>query len=132
MLLWRHRIEFGVSTEANHGRFYPGYVRPTNRPGGSGGNNRSTYRIAAPLPEGHEQPSFDLTEPALRGDGGVLDAPWWERAPLADAGPLPALPAVYFVHGRGADEPAYVGETSSLASRAAVHAARRVTSHQPR
>ena len=31
MLLWRHRIETGLSTEANYGRFYPGYARPTNR-----------------------------------------------------------------------------------------------------
>jgi hypothetical protein len=31
MLLWRHRIEAGFSTEANYGRFYPGYARPTNR-----------------------------------------------------------------------------------------------------
>ncbi|MFL5288298.1 MAG: hypothetical protein ACJ8AW_46925 [Rhodopila sp.] len=31
MLLWRHRIETGFSTEANYGRFYPDYARPTNR-----------------------------------------------------------------------------------------------------
>jgi hypothetical protein len=31
MLLWRHRIETGLSTEANYGRFYPGYARPMNR-----------------------------------------------------------------------------------------------------
>jgi hypothetical protein len=31
MLLWRHWIETGLATEANYGRFYPGYARPTNR-----------------------------------------------------------------------------------------------------
>ena len=31
MLLWRHRVETGLSVAANYGRFYSGYSRPTNR-----------------------------------------------------------------------------------------------------
>ncbi len=131
MLLWRHRLELGAPTEANHGRFYPGYARPTNRWVVRRSGGRFPGRTADPLPNGHGQPRFDLTEPALHGEGGVLDAPWWERLPLTHAGRLPALPAVYCVHDRGADEPAYIGETASLAARAATHAAARWPLREP-
>jgi hypothetical protein len=30
-LLWRHWVEAGLPVEANYGRLYPGYARPTNR-----------------------------------------------------------------------------------------------------
>lgn len=37
MLLWRHRVETGLSAEANYGRFYPGYARTRHRPDPQGG-----------------------------------------------------------------------------------------------
>jgi hypothetical protein len=46
MLLWRHRIETGVSTEANYGRFYPGYARPTNA--GSSGSQEFAGQAVSP------------------------------------------------------------------------------------
>ena len=53
MLLWRHRVDTGHSTEANYGRFFPGYSRPSNmKPG----------RRAAPDP-GRD---FTASHPALR------------------------------------------------------------------
>ena len=53
MLLWRHRVDTGYSTEANYGRFFPGYSRPSNmKPG----------RPAAPDP-GRD---FAASHPALR------------------------------------------------------------------
>ncbi len=78
MLLWGHRIETGLSTEANYGRFYPSYARPTNRwiRKARGAEGRTPGRIAQPLPIGVAPPDFALVTPPLQGHGGVLQAPW--------------------------------------------------------
>jgi hypothetical protein len=122
MLLWRHRIEPGSSTEANYGRFYPGYVRPTNRQLG---------RKAQPLPEGSTRPDFGIVTPALQGHDGVLQAPWWQRSTLAGGSSLPNGPGIYCIYERDADEPVYIGETSTLLARAATHAARSWSLSEP-
>jgi hypothetical protein len=77
-MLWRHRIETGLSTEANYGRFYAGYARPTNRwiRKARGAEGRTPVRIAQPLPIGVAPPDFALVTPPLQGHGGVLQAPW--------------------------------------------------------
>jgi hypothetical protein len=127
MLLWRHRIETGQSTDANYGRFYPGYTRPTNRwldQKGSGADNRPPGRKAQPLPEGSIAPDFGIVTPALQGDDGVLQARWWLRSALADGSSLPNGPGIYCIYDRGLDEPVYIGETSKLLARTATHAAR--------
>lgn len=125
MLLWRHRVETGLPVEANYGRFYPGYARPTNRwivRGGRSGT-RMPGRTAARLPDGSIVADFSITHPALQGQTGLLQAPWWQREPLTQARSLPERPAVYCIYGPSADEPLYVGETSSLRARAVAHAA---------
>jgi hypothetical protein len=112
MLLWRHRVETGLSAEANYGRFYPGYARSTNRwivRGGRAGT-RSPGRRAAPLPEDEPRREVDLSHPVLQGEGGPLHALWWTRASLQGARDLPAGPAVYCIHDGGAKEAAYIGE----------------------
>jgi hypothetical protein len=126
MLLWRHRVENKCSTEANYGRFFQGWSRPTNRWVKRGDNNMEGRR-AAQLREGLKPPSFDVTEAALQGDGPVLSAPWWERAALSGAGKLPGAPAVYCIFDGAQSEPVpvYVGETSRLSARAASHLAAR-------
>ena len=126
MLLWRHRVEIGSSTEANYGRFFPGYSRPTNRwvvRKRAGGDLRTPGRIAQPLPEG-SLGDFKLITPARHGDAGVLQAPWWQRARLADGASLPNGAGIYCIYERNADEPVYIGETSALLARSATHAAR--------
>lgn len=124
MLLWRHRLETGVSAEANYGRFYPGYARPTNRWIVSRGQkgNRIPGRAATLLAEGSAVPNFDSTLPILQGDAAVLEAPWWLRAPLAAVHSLPSGPAVYCIHDGGSNELVYVGETLALRAWAASHA----------
>jgi hypothetical protein len=125
MLLWRHRVEAGLSAEANYGRFYPGYARPTNRwivRGGRSGT-RIPGRRAVPLAEGGARIDFAVSRPALQGEARPLEASWWRRAPLTEAWSLPPGPAVYCIHDRDAEEPVYIGETSSLAARAMTHAA---------
>jgi hypothetical protein len=126
MLLWRHRVENKCLTEANYGRFFPGWSRPTNRWVKRGGA-RTEGRRAARLPAGSQPLSFDVTEAALQGEGPVLSAPWWERAALSGAAQLPSAPAVYCVFDGAQCEPApvYVGETSGLSARAASHLAAR-------
>jgi hypothetical protein len=132
MLLWRHRVENKCSTEANYGRFFPGWSRPTHRWVKRGGN-RTERRRAARLPKGQLPLSFDMTEPALQGDGPVLPAPWWERAELSGAGKPPNDPAVYciFDGAQSEPEPVYVGETSRLSARAASHLAARWPTRDP-
>jgi hypothetical protein len=76
MLLWRHRVETGLSTETNYGRFYPGYARPTNRwivRGGPSGT-RTPGRRAVPLAEGNARIDFAASRPALQGEAGSRTA----------------------------------------------------------
>jgi hypothetical protein len=92
MLLWRHRLETGASTTANYGRFYPGFARPTNRwivRKGRGAETRTPGRLAQPLSIDVARRDFDLVTPPLQGDGGVLQASWWQRARLTAASSLP-------------------------------------------
>jgi hypothetical protein len=126
MLLWRHRVENGSSTEANYGRFYRGWSRPTNR-----WIKRSAMRMpgrrAERLTADQERPAFDLTERALQGEGPVLAAPWWERVSLSSVNSLPSGPAIYCIYDGAASDAGlvYVGETSRLSARATSHAAAR-------
>jgi hypothetical protein len=85
------------------------------------------------LPQGQQPRSYDVTEPALQGDGPVLSAPWWKRAALSGAGKLPSDPAVYciFDGAQGAPVPVYVGETSRLSARVASHLAARWPMRDP-
>jgi hypothetical protein len=125
MLLWRHRVETGLSVEANYGRFYPGYARSTNRwivRGGALGA-RTPGRRAEPFADQTRGTDFSGSRPALTGAGWPLEAPWWHRSPLTASRSLSPGPAVYVIHERNAAEPAYIGETSSLPGRAAVHSA---------
>ncbi len=126
MLLWRHRVEVGRSTEANYGRFFPGWSRPTNRQVRRAGVSRPG-RAASRLDSASEASRYDTTEPALAGEGSILTAAWWLRSPLSEARQLPAQPALYCIYDAVAveSEPAYIGQTSSLAQRAVSHAASR-------
>jgi len=97
MLLRRHRVENRCSTESNDGRFYPDWSRPTNRSikrRGIGMPGRIAERRADDL----ELPNFDLTEPALQGDGPVLSAPLWQRTRLSELKGLPNGPAIYRIY----------------------------------
>lgn len=125
MLLWRHRVETGLSAEANYGRFYPGHARPTNRWIVRGGRSdvRTPGRRAVPLSEREARIDFTTSRPALQGEAGPLQASWWHCVLLTEARSLPSGPAVYCIHDRGADKPVYVGETASLPARALNHAA---------
>jgi hypothetical protein len=120
MLLWRHRVDVNQSTVANYGRFYAGYVRPSNRGDG---------RMAAPLKAGAPRINYKAIHlPVLDGQAGVLRANFWERCPLAAAAALRALPdtpAVYCVHDKGLMQVYYIGETLHLRDRARAHAATR-------
>jgi hypothetical protein len=135
MLLWRHRVETGSSTEANYGRFYPGYTRPTNRwvvrKLAGCDDLRIPGRIAQPLMNGASLENFELITPALQGDAGVLQVPWWRRTRLTDGASLPNGAGIYCIYERDADEPVYIGETSGLLARSATHAARSWSLSEP-
>jgi hypothetical protein len=132
ILLWRHRVENRCSTEANYGRFFPGWSRRTRHWVKRSGNNTKGRR-AVLLPQGQQPPNFDATEVALQEDGSVPSAPWWERAALSGAGKLPSAPAIYciFDSAQSEPEPVYVGETSRLSARAASHLAARWPMRDP-
>jgi hypothetical protein len=124
MLLWRHRAENRCSTEANYGRFYPGWSRAKSRKQG---------RTAERLPDNQGLPNFDLTEAALQSDGPVLAAPWWKRTALSNLDTLPKEPAIYCIYDDAAREPqpVYVGMASRLRTRASQHLAHRWPTPNP-
>ena len=132
MLLWRHRVENRCSTEANYGRFYPGWSRPTNRWVKRGGV-KIRGRNAKLLADDQELPDFDVTQPALQGDGPVLAAPWWQRMVLSGVDSLPNAPAIYCIYDGASSEPepAYVGETSRLQARVTSHVTARWPTPHP-
>lgn len=66
---------------------------------------------------------FSACHRALHGEACLLAASWCQQAPLPQARSLSAGPAVYSIHDGSPDEPDYIGETSSLVSRAVTHAA---------
>ena len=70
--------------------------------------------------------------PPLQGDGGVLQASWWQRARLTDWASLPIGPGVYCIYEIDADEPVYIGETSGLQARSATHEATGWSMNEPR
>jgi hypothetical protein len=133
MLLWWHRVATGQSTEANYGRLYPGYTRPTNhwvvRRGRS--SPRAPGRRAAPVAEGSAIVDFTSSHPPLQGDAGPLQAHWWQRVPLSEAQNLPMEPAVYVVYERGSEAAVYIGETNRLRARAVAHASSRWPAREP-
>ena len=121
MLLWRHRVTTGLSTEANYGRFYPGYTRPTNRWIGPKSFEKPGRR-AVPVAEGSTVVDFTISHPPLQGDTAPLQAPWWQRLPLSEERILPRGPAVYVMYERGADAAIYIGQANMLRRRAVAHA----------
>jgi hypothetical protein len=114
VLLWRHRLKNRCSTEANHGRFYPGWSRPSNKKEG---------RKAAPLPGGRQGPNFDISASALEGNDCILSASWWSHSAFSEVRALPNEAAIYCVFDGAAIErgPLYVGETFKLKNRAMSH-----------
>ena len=123
MLLWRHRVTTGLSTEANYGRFYPGYTRPTNRWIAKSRHfgTRTPGRSAVPIAEGAERIDFTDAHSPLMGDAGPLQESWWQRAPLREVESFPIGPAIYIIHDRLTEVPIYIGETNGLRVRAAAH-----------
>jgi hypothetical protein len=123
MLLWRHRVTTGWSTEANYGRFYPGYIKSTNRWIGKKSAGKPGRR-AAPVPEGTAIVDYSVSRPPLQGDAGPLQARGWKGIALSksNARTLPRGPAVYIVYDRGAKAATYIGQTNGLRRRAAAHA----------
>jgi hypothetical protein len=123
MLLWRHRVTTGRSTEANYGRFYPGYIKSTNRWIGLKSAGKPGRR-AAPAPEGTVIVDYSASHRPLHGDTGPLQAHWWQRIALSksNARTLPRGPAVYIVYDPGADAAIYIGQTDGLRARAVAHA----------
>ena len=132
MLLWRHRVESSCSTEANYGRFYPGWSRPTNRSIKRGGVN-APGRQAARLVRQMDAFYFGLNEPALQGDGPILAAPWWDRAALSRTEQYPDAAGIYCIFDGAASEqvPLYVGEAARLEARLQSHLRSRWPSADP-
>ena len=133
MLLWRHRVATGLSTEANYGRFYPGYTRPTNRwivRGGQSSTRMPGHRVV-PITEGGAVVDFAISHPPLQGDAGPLQAHWWQRVPLSAARNLPMEAAVYIVYDQGAEAAVYIGETNRLRARAVAHTSSQWPAREP-
>ena len=118
-------------TEANYGRFYPGWSRPTNRSIKRGGNGVPGHE-AARLEDQNNSSNFSLNEPALQGEGQILSASYWERTPLSRTEDYPgALGFTASSTGHSEPLPLYVGEASRLAARLQSHVRSRWPAREP-
>ena len=115
-LLWQHRLEHGVSTLCNYGRFHGGYAKSGNR--GSG-------RRGGRVPTGKVNPAGGPCTVVLRPHGSAQDTDWMglSWSPWAD------LRAWRDVDGTGLYRIAergrgllYIGESAALAARLRSHA----------
>ncbi len=117
-LLWRHRIELGVSTTCNYGRFHPDHSKSGDRRSGRRGSQ---------LPEGQINSAGvgSSTPLQLRGDPRGADwmgLEWSDWFELPAAG-IEAVPALYRIAGDGSGL-LYVGETLNLRARLLSHVTR--------
>jgi hypothetical protein len=114
-LLYAYRLDENESTLANHGRFHPGWVRPSNRKGG-----RRMERILA----GKNSAAEDSLPPVLRHERPEhqdwLRLPWSSESSLEVAASVaPSYAGVYrlVLDGRVV----YLGESKSLRDRLSAH-----------
>ena len=109
-LLYLHRIEFGQSTLANHGRLHPRWTRPSNK-----GQQKAAERL-------DEARSYPSIAPAVGGDdfhaNNWLGLDWTVFEKLCDA-KAPPISGVYRIRHRR--EILYFGESQSLQDRIRAH-----------
>jgi len=107
MLLWRHRVENGCSTEANYGRFYPGWSRLTNRWVERGGIKRSVERLG----DDQELRNFGAVPPAHGRTGSLPLLVAAARHPLhLSVGPAANFRACVCIATGDTSPPARCGE----------------------
>lgn len=117
-LLWQHRLEHGVSTLCNYGRFHAKYTKS---------GDRRTGRRGGRLPAGEVNPAGGTCTTALQRHGKVLDSDWmglaWTPWHTLDATKGIAGAGLYRISD-GQITLLYIGESLTLASRLRSHARR--------
>ncbi len=120
-LLWQYRLEAGVSTHCNHGRFHARYVKSTDRKKGFQG-----YRLSDEEPDnpagGPSLPPLQLISTPLAPDWmGLL---WSAYTPLRNEAlsGTPRTPGVYKIVDKKRETLLYIGESKNLRNRLATHA----------
>ena len=121
-LLWRYRLDKGVSTLCNHGRLHPGYEKSRNRSTGVRGGR---------LPTGESNADVAQSYPSLRPHGHAADPdwmglPWSEMRPLLPARvrTIPPVAGVYKLIDMTTGDLLYVGQSASLRERIGAHGKR--------
>lgn len=117
LLLYEYRLEAGESTLCNHGRFHPGWSRPTNRK-----RAREMIRLV-----GRTNPAGGSSlAPARFSDNPSAEywlfLNWSERLPLSTHAHTPSVAGVYKLMRD--DEVIYVGQSEGLRDRLRSHSAR--------
>jgi hypothetical protein len=117
-LLWRHRLDHGVSTLCNHGRFHSAYSKSSDRKMARRGGRLETGSLNAAGGESSTPLSAhgDPTDPDWMG------LPWTEWCELG-AGAFDRAPGLYRLAPElGNGTLLYIGETSDLRGRTWRHA----------
>ncbi|MFC2141881.1 GIY-YIG nuclease family protein [Acidobacteriota bacterium] len=109
-LLYLHRIENNYSTLANHGRFHPGWVRPSNK-----GARRKMVRSSKPV-------SYDSIAKVVKGkkynSNEWLGLKWSAPVSLAEV-KSQSQAGIYKIFN--SKEMLYCGETKNMTSRLSSH-----------
>ena len=121
-LLWQHRVEKGLSTLCNHGRFHPRFTKSKGRKKGVRGEH---------LGKGERNPKGGESYPPLLPSGSMESQRWmsldwseWEELSLGNIQKIPTQPGVYRIYDSERREMLYLGESSNLRMRIQSHSRR--------
>ena len=119
-LLWRYRLEFGLSTRCNHGRFHPDYVKSSDRKGAFRG-----YRLPENTPSNK---SGGPSLPPLQPIGSPFENNWmglsWSHSNIlerANVRKVTPSPGIYRIFDLKTMTLFYIGESRNLQNRLMTH-----------
>ena len=109
-LLYQHRLHFNFSTLANHGRFHPNWLRPSNKKGGRPMKKSVSYEAYVSIPK--------VTQNGIFESPDWLGLEWTKPVELANYN-APYGPGVYRIFSDV--EMQYCGESKNLHNRMNAH-----------
>lgn len=120
-LLWLARVEAGCSTLCNHGKFHPGYIKPSNRKQGRIGERIRSISISISEFSKADAPPLLYRPNPLSQDWMTLQWSSPERLVSENIKKLESQNGVYKLIDGRVDEVIYIGESSAIKNRLISH-----------